>query len=755
MGPAVVLSTVDPSNRISVEGLMQELLRTADVSNGGHLTSAANADDATVQAAEQGADAAASEGTPKRSLVTRALEFGDRCLQDLGGRRLWRLAIVTGLDLFAVAITLQMMMSLGHIVLVGTTLDRLLFVIQFSAIVAVIFWLSGLYHQSWRFIRFSDCIHMGKAVVVGLAVAWIASVATMPLRWEGGVAEVVTMPVQHVALLIVVMGAMRIARRQLREARRSKSSGSRAKVRSGTLQRAIIVASPDWATSVIDLIRGDPDSDLEIVGILLSEDSDTIGSLAGVPVLGGEGMLASAVAVLEERGRAPSCLILCDNGMSSPSSRSKILERAKKLELEISRVSVSWGQLLRSSQNGKMEKLSTKELLGRPEFSMASQVVNECIRGRRVLVTGAGGTIGGELVRQLAQFGPSEITLLDHAEHDLYKIDLEMRQKFPELPIRQSICSIRDRNELRAVFEKARPEFVFHSAALKHVPIVEENPCAGVHTNIIGTRNVADLVCEFDVKAMVQVSTDKAVNPVGIMGATKRVGEIYCQALDLCGVDDDDAPRFITVRFGNVLGSSGSIVPLFKQQLEKGGPLTVTHPDITRYFMTVREAVQLILQSSAQALKKNTARGNIYVLDMGEPVRIYDLAAQMIRLAGYEPDVDIDIDIVGLRPGEKLYEELFDSCEEQAESRIPGIFEARSRAIPLPLMSQAISRLERLIEAGDEAEIRRVLHNLVRIPSGTADDKLPFGDFGELMADYARGNFAIVSSKSANARLQG
>ncbi|AKH42854.1 O-antigen biosynthesis protein WbqV [Altererythrobacter atlanticus] len=730
---------------------MQDMLRTAKLSEGRQFAAANEQDGAEMATDSAVSEAPAAERAPKRTLLMKLSYWAHHLLARFGDRRIGRLAIVTGLDLFAVAVTLQMMMSLGNIVLVGTTFDRLLFVIQFSVIVTVIFWLTGLYHQSWRFIRFSDCIHMGKAVVVGLVVAWLASVATMPLRWDGGVAEMVTMPIQHISLLVVVMGSMRIARRQLREMRRSQSAASVGGVGTQPKQRAIIVASPDWATSVIDLIRGDPESDLEIVGILLSEDSDIVGRLAGVPVLGGEGMLASAVAVLEERGKAPDRLILCDNGMSSPGSRSKILERAKKLDLEISRVSVSWGQLLRSGTNGKIETLTTKELLGRPEFSMAGQVVNDCVRGKRVLVTGAGGTIGGELVRQLAQFGPAEITLLDHAEHDLYKIDLEMRQTHPALPVRQAICSIRDKNELRAVFEKAKPEFVFHSAALKHVPIVEENPCAGVHTNVIGTRNVADLVCEFDVKAMVQVSTDKAVNPVGVMGASKRVGEIYCQALDLCGVDDPDAPRFITVRFGNVLGSSGSIVPLFKQQLEKGGPLTVTHPDITRYFMTVREAVQLILQSSAQALKKNTARGNIYVLDMGEPVRIYDLAAQMIRLAGYEPDVDVNIDIVGLRPGEKLYEELFDTCEEQAESQIPGIFEARSRAIPLPLMSQAIARLERLIQDGDDAEIRRVLHNLVRIPSGTADEKLPFGDFGELMADYARGNFAVVSSKAPNA----
>lgn len=222
---------------------------------------------------------------------------------------------------------------------------------------------------------------------------------------------------------------------------------------------------------------------------------------------------------------------------------------------------------------------------------------------------------------------------------------------------------------------------------------------------------------------MVQVSTDKAVNPVGMMGATKRVGELYSQALDLCGVDDSEAPRFMTVRFGNVLGSSGSIVPLFMRQLREGKPLTVTHPDIERFFMTVREAVHLIVQSSSSALEQETERGTIFVLDMGKPVRIVDLAHRMILLYGLEPDVDVPIRFVGLRPGEKLYEELFDTCEERLASGIPGIFEARSRPIPLPMISRAIDRLDAAVRSGDHAEACRITHGLVNLPTtgGTID----------------------------------
>ncbi|BBC72714.1 conserved hypothetical protein [Altererythrobacter sp. B11] len=664
----------------------------------------------------------------------------------LKSKRTLRLIVVAALDLLAVTLTLQIVMVLGYPAMGGGPLHKIGFVGQFALVTTLVLWLNGLYRHSWRFTRLADCIHLVRLVGIALFVAWSVSVAAVPMRLPD-LPLLVTIPILHAALLIVVMTGMRIARRQLREARRVQGGTAVVHAPPRAARKAIVLGPPEWASSVIELVRGDPSAGLDVVGALLSEEGDAIGRLSGVPVLGGPEMLASAVVGLEERGRAPACLILCDAAAGSTAAqRAKIVERARKLDLEICRFSSRLGELLKSGEAGASPLLSTARLLGRPEFLMATQIVDECIRGRRILVTGAGGTIGGELSRQLAAFGPAEITLLDHAEHDLYEIDSQMRQACPTLPIRQALCSIRERDAVRAVFEQARPEIVFHAAALKHVPLVEENPCAGVHTNVVGTRNIADAVCEFGARAMVQVSTDKAVNPVGVMGATKRVGEIYSQALDLCGVDDPDAPRFITVRFGNVLGSSGSVVPLFTRQIEHGGPLTVTHPDITRYFMTVREAVQLILQSSSHALKRDTMRGNIYVLDMGEPVRILDLAQQMIRLAGYEPEVDMDIRIVGLRPGEKLFEELFDSCEEQVESSIPGIFEARSRPIPLPLLNQAIRRMERLIAERDEEEIRRVLHNLVRIPSGQADARMPFGDFASLMADYARGHFTVHSS---------
>jgi O-antigen biosynthesis protein WbqV len=288
-----------------------------------------------------------------------------------------------------------------------------------------------------------------------------------------------------------------------------------------------------------------------------------------------------------------------------------------------------------------------------------------------------------------------------------------MRENHPQIDRTPVLCSIRQRKQLMHVFAEQRPELVFHAAALKHVPLVETHPVAAIQTNVLGTRNVADAARRYGARAMVQVSTDKAVNPVGFMGVTKRLGELYCQALDLEGRNDPDAPRFITVRFGNVLGSSGSLIPLFQRQLSKGGPLTVTHAEIERFFMTVHEAVQLILQSASRGLRDGMCHGRIFVLDMGEPIRIIEIARRMIRLAGLDPDVDVGIEIVGLRPGEKLFEELFDIEEERLPSSIPGVFEAEPRPIPLKVLTEAFDILEEASNDSDDDACRFIAKDLL------------------------------------------
>ncbi|TPG42877.1 polysaccharide biosynthesis protein [Sphingomonas koreensis] len=653
-------------------------------------------------------------------------------LRRFARRRAVRYIAIIALDFAAVMATVASVFALADRGQSQSPFDRLVFLLFFASIATAVFVASGLYRRSWRYFQLSDALFVAQVIVLGLGVAWLATLAVPFYRHFAH--DAVAIAILDSVALIVLMMAMRAGRRLQRERRQRQLLRLREPSRPPR-RRVLLLGPLDWASSVIELVRLDRAAGIEVVGVLLPALDDPISRLSGVPVLGGPEMLAGTVAMLDERGRKPEGLILCDDAGCLPfTDRAKLIVRAHELGLELGKVSDPCAQLLRPTPRIDVDTLPVAELLGRPEGTMQREIVAELIRGRRVLVTGAGGTIGSELVKQLASFGPAEIVLLDHAEHSLYAIDMEARECFPDVVFHQALCSIRRRSALNDVFARFRPEYVFHAAALKHVPIVEANPCAGVHTNVIGTRNVADAVCAFGVRAMVQVSTDKAVNPVGMMGVTKRLGELYAQALDVCGVDDPDAPRFVTVRFGNVLGSSGSIVPLFKRQISEGRALTVTHPDITRFFMTVKESVQLILQSSAYAVKKDTDRGNIYVLDMGEPVRIIDMARQMIVLAGLEPDVDIDIRIVGLRPGEKLYEELFDTCEQRFESRIDGIFEAHSRPIPLPLISRAIDQLEQLVADGDDDEVCRIAHNLVKLPNGSADMSAPFGEIAFSMA---------------------
>ncbi len=357
--------------------------------------------------------------------------------------------------------------------------------------------------------------------------------------------------------------------------------------------------------------------------------------------------------------------------------------------------------------------IDPEDVLTRPQKTIEMQLLRDTYRGQKVLVTGAGGSIGSELVRQLASLAPAEIVLIENCEFNAYQVDRLLARHFPQVPRKLHLCCIRDRVHLQAIFEEHRPDMVFNAAALKHVPLVEANPCEGVLTNVIGTRNVCDAAREVGVRAFVQVSTDKAVNTTNVMGATKRVAEFYCQAQDLITRDLGCKTRFFAVRFGNVLGSSGSLIPLFQEQIARGGPLTVTHPDMERYFMTIREAVELTLVAAAQGLRARDDNGRIYVLDMGKPVRILDLAERMISLAGKVPGKDIMIEFVGIRPGEKLFEELFDRNEVVEPAGFAGVSCAVPYPVPISRLRASILQLERAARAGDATLVRRGLADLV------------------------------------------
>lgn len=351
-------------------------------------------------------------------------------------------------------------------------------------------------------------------------------------------------------------------------------------------------------------------------------------------------------------------------------------------------------------------------LLPRSPRRIDQRAARKLIAGKRVLITGAGGTIGSELVRQAAAFEPAHLALVDNSEFNLYLIDLEMREAGYESVIYSTLTDVCRREHLDRVFRNVRPDIVLHAAAFKHVPIVEQNRCAGALTNVLGAKNVFDAAMEVKAESVVFISTDKAVNPTSFMGATKRIAELYAQALDVAQNDT----RFVTVRFGNVLGSTGSVAPLFTRQIAHGGPVTVTHPEISRYFMTTREAVQLVLQAaSLDSAEKSvvTHDGRIFVLDMGEPVRILDLAKRMIEVHGLTPGVDIEIRFTGLRPGEKLFEEIFLDTDRLIKTGADGVLLASPAMIDLPLLNPRLCDVIEHALEGEQELLDEAVHHLV------------------------------------------
>lgn len=357
-----------------------------------------------------------------------------------------------------------------------------------------------------------------------------------------------------------------------------------------------------------------------------------------------------------------------------------------------------------------LPEIRIEDLLGRDEIKINLDEIRESLKGKVVMVTGAAGSIGSELCRQLCTFGLKELILFDSAETPMHNIRLELEEKFPQVHFEPVMGDIRMADRVESVFSRFRPQYVFHAAAYKHVPLMEENPCEAVHTNVYGTRLVANMAVKYDVEKFIMISTDKAVNPTNVMGASKRLAEIYVQSLSIA-ISKGEMPgktRFITTRFGNVLGSNGSVIPRFREQLAKGGPLTVTHPDIIRYFMTIPEACRLVLEAAFMG------KGNeIFVFDMGSPVKIADLARRMIELSGLKVGEDIDIIYTGLRPGEKLYEELLATKENTLPTDNTQIYRAQVREYDYHHVDQAIDELTELAIRVQKMDTVRMMKQIV------------------------------------------
>lgn len=580
---------------------------------------------------------------------------------------------------------------------------------QYLLVCAVVFPLVGLYSRHWRYGSLADLWAIFRAVVVTSLV--LVSILFFATRLQDIPRSVILV---ESLLLAAFLSASRLTFRwdEFRIFGREIAYGRPAKSPPIPM---LLVGAGGAADLYLRALSRDKNSSYLPVGCLDHTDHHKGIWLRGVPILGSFDEFEAVVDDLSAQGQMPRHLVFTEAPTSlGLDACDKLLKAAERRGIATSRVS-HLTHLRDAAEQDQFElrSIELSDLLERPQATLDRQAVVQLIKGRRVLVTGAGGSIGSELTLQIAACRPSELVIVDNCEYNLYAIDMALGERFPDVPRTAHMCNVRRENRVNEVFAAHEPELVFHAAALKHVPMVELNPCEGVLTNVIGTMNVADAATRYGALAMVQISTDKAVNPTSVMGATKRLAELYCQALDLRGFDNLDGPRFMTVRFGNVLGSSGSLIPLFKQQIARGGPLTVTHPEITRFFMTIREAVELTLQSSAYGLEGEIGQGEVFVLDMGQPIKIIDIAHRMIKLAGFVPDVDIAIKYVGLRPGEKLYEELFDVAEERVSSPVPGVLGAVPVPVPLDLLRSAIAQLKAYCEVGNVEAAMTVLSDLI------------------------------------------
>ena len=551
----------------------------------------------------------------------------------------------------------------------------------FAAVSALVFWRMRIYRGVWRYTALRDVVHVVQAV--SLAVLIFVPVLFVLTRLEGYPRSAFLI---NWFILIALLVGPRVVYRAVLDGslagvlRRGGSATPRIPV--------LLLGVGDNAELFISATTRGSSSNYRVVGIVDDDASKARRHIHGIRILGTTAELAEIVHGLRARGAGPQHAVLTEPD-PEPDRLRALLAHCEAIGLPLSRLPELTDLRPGDARDIDVRPVRLEDLLGRPQATPDRAAMRALVSGRRVCITGAGGTIGAELARQIADDGPEHLTLIDNAEYNLYRIDTELAEVHPGLSRSAVLGDVRDPGRLASAFARAQPELVFHAAALKHVHMVEANPNEGVLTNAVGTRNVADACIAAGTGTMVLVSTDKAVDPTSVMGATKRIAESYCQALA-------DSPaagglRLVTVRFGNVIGSSGSVVPLFQRQIADGGPVTVTDPDVARYFMTTREAVQLLLQASA--LGAGEEGGGIYVLDMGKPIKIVDLARQMIRLAGRTPEKDIEIVFTGLRPGEKKDESLFHPAEPMIATETPGILRAQSRPADFALMRRRLDQL--------------------------------------------------------------
>jgi FlaA1/EpsC-like NDP-sugar epimerase len=573
--------------------------------------------------------------------------------------------------------------------------------VGFSVVVCYVF---NLTTTKWRFISLPDALNIlrvATVLTVGLLVLDYIFVA--PNVYGAFFLGKITI-VLYWFLEVFFLSALRFAYRYFRYTR------VRRHARSEGASPTLLVGRAADAEVLLRGIENGAVTRLWPVGVLSPSAADRGQSIRNVPVLGGIDDFEDVIRDFARRDKPITRVVMTPSAFDPEARPEAILMRARRLGLIVSRL-----PSLESGDAPRLTTVAVEDLLLRPSENIDYARLEALVKDKSVIVTGGGGSIGSEICERAATFGAARLLVIENSEPALYAV-METLAARTSMVIDGRIADIRDRERILQLMIEFKPDIVFHAAALKHVPILERDWSEGVKTNIFGTINVADAALAAEAEAMVMISTDKAIEPVSMLGLTKRFAEMYCQALDhdlAAQVDGKPPMRLISVRFGNVLASNGSVVPKFKAQIEAGGPVTVTHPDMVRYFMTIREACDLVLTAATHALAPARADVSVYVLNMGQPVKIVDLAERMIRLSGLQPGHDIDIVFTGMRPGERLNEILFATEEPAVEIGVAGIMAAKPNEPPMQSLRQWIAALEQAIAGDDRVTIKAVLKDAV------------------------------------------
>lgn len=553
--------------------------------------------------------------------------------------------------------------------------------------------LFNLYRNMWRYASIEELLSIVYSVSLTNLVYIVYSYVLSHLKITQTVFYRFPYTVHIIfwMLCIILLGGTRFAYRISYESKKSREVLGEAKT------RLLIIGAGDAAAMLIKEIKRSKKMNYDVVG-LIDDNEDKLGKfIYGVKVLG----TRNNIKIVCQQNHIQEIIVAMPSVKYE--DRQEIFNICKDTKCKLKTFPSISDVIDEKFTMKKIRDVNIEDLLGRDEVKLNTENIEKYIRGKSVLVTGGGGSIGSELCRQIARFSPERLLILDIYENNAYDLQMELNYKCPNLNKEVLIASIRDKSRLNDIFTKFKPDVVFHAAAHKHVPLMEANPAEAIKNNILGTYNVMKCCDEYGVKKFVQISTDKAVNPTNIMGATKRFCELMAQAFDKVSKTE-----YVAVRFGNVLGSNGSVIPLFKRQIAHGGPVTVTHPEINRFFMTIPEAAQLVIQAGAMA-----HGGEIFVLDMGKPVKIVDLAKDLITLSGFKPEEDIKIEFTGLRPGEKLYEELLMNEVALTSTEHDKIHVEKPMDIKMDFVENSIEEFRETLKLKDREAIYKLMEEKV------------------------------------------